>query len=125
MTRALTRTALLAAASLALASCGGLSGNLRLPIVPERCSPAETAAIEPEPLIPEGAGIVAPCDPENPPIGVTAEQCLAERAATASYLASDAERSAWGRRGWDRAAQVKKRCDEREARFAPETNRAN
>lgn len=83
------------------------------------------AAVPAEPLIPDTAGIVAPCDPANPPIGATPDQCEAERAATAAYLASDADRTEWGRGLASRATQGKAWCDAREARFAPETNRAN
>ena len=116
------RTALLAVASLALASCGGLSAN-RPPPAPERCPPSLIAEVPAEPMIPTTAGIVAPCDPSNPPPGTAPEQCEAERAATAAYLASDAERSEWGRGLQSRAAAGKAWCEKREAAFDAETNR--
>lgn len=83
------------------------------------------ADVPAEPLIPDTAGIVAPCDPGNPPAGVQPEQCEAERASTAAYLASDADRTEWGRGLASRAIQGKRWCDAREAQFAPATNRAN
>lgn len=76
-----------------------------------------------EPLISAEAGIVAPCDPANPPIGVEPAQCEAERAATAAYLASHAEGMEWGRGLHSRAVQGKAWCERREP-VAAEANRA-
>lgn len=88
------------------------------PRLAERCPPSLVAAIPEEPVIPDDAGIVAPCDPLNPPNGVEPAQCEAERAATAAYLAAHAELGEGFRGLQSRARQGKAWCESREAALA-------
>jgi hypothetical protein len=109
-----TKPALLFAVALALASCE--TPSVRNEATPVACSPQMTLPAIPEPVVPEEAWIVSPCDPDNPPERTTPQQCAEERAATAAFLGFENEALEWGREGWRRAAAGQAWCAAREAK---------
>lgn len=84
------KTVALIGASFLLTNCATHS---KPPVLP----PSVCVEREPEPVLPDGASIVAP---------VTEE----ERDGTRAFLNYTSELMAWGRRGWDQAERARKAC---------------
>lgn len=88
-----------------LASCSSLlPKSFDLPTIAERApDPRICAEPDDEPLIPEGAGLIAP-DTEDPdPIEVAAQS---------RFIRWGVQHQAWGRRGWELVAIARERCPE-------------
>lgn len=96
------RTCALSAVCCLLASCSGRYLIWEEPeTAPLAIDPRICATVEPEPVEPEGAAVIAP---------ITEEEARALRL----HLFGDQSARSWGRRGWELVAIAQERCEDSE-----------